>query len=170
MAASDEPQIMGPVAPATRKCMKGNKRANTKPEQVVRQMLRDLGFPGYRLQWKKCPGHPDIAYPGRKIAIFVNGCFWHRCPVCNLSTPKTNPDYWQAKFTRNVERDQRTYAALRDAGWTVVVIWEHELKKKNREEVGRFLYEVVSLDDPEKRENVIEKRAREIANPPESAS
>ena len=79
-------------------------------------------------------------------------------------------DYWQAKFTRNVERDQRTYAALRDAGWTVVVIWEHELKKKNREEVGRFLYEVVSLDDPEKRERAIEKRAREIANPPESAS
>lgn len=163
--AADEPQIMGPVAPSTRKCMKGNKRANTKPEQVVRQMLRQMGFPGYRLQWKKCPGHPDIAYPGRKIAIFVNGCFWHRCPICNLSIPKTNVDYWQAKFNRNVERDRRTYAALEEAGWTVVVIWEHELKKNNRDEVSQFLYEVVSLDDPQEREQLIRKRTCETSSP-----
>lgn len=162
MPASEQPVIMGPVAPATRKCMKGNKRSNTKPEQVVRQMLRNQGFPGYRLQWKKCPGHPDIAFPGRKIAIFVNGCFWHRCPVCNLSVPKTNVAYWEAKFARNVERDQRTYQALREEGWTVVVIWEHELKKKNRPSVEQYLYEVVSLADPQDRERVIQSHTRSL--------
>ncbi len=67
--------------------MKGNKRANTKPELLVRQRLRAAGLTGYRLEWK-VPGKPDIAFPGRKIAIFVNGCFWHRCPKCNPSQPK----------------------------------------------------------------------------------
>ena len=92
--------------------MQGNKRANTKPELLVRQRLREAGLTGYRLQWKKAPGRPDIAFPGRKIAIFVNGCFWHRCPHCNPSMPKRNTDFWIAKFKRNVERDQAAIAEL----------------------------------------------------------
>lgn len=116
-----------------RKSMQGNKRANTKPELIVRKMLRELGYPGYRLQWNKVPGHPDIVFPGRKLAILVNGCFWHRCPVCNPPDIKTHSAYWEAKFRRNVERDAQNQAALEQLGWTVVVIWEHELKKKNLE-------------------------------------
>ena len=128
-----------------RKSMQGNKRANTKPELIVRKMLRELGYPGYRLQWKKLPGHPDIVYPGRKLALFVNGCFWHRCAVCNPPTIKTHSEYWEAKFRRNVERDAQNYAAIKELGWRVEVIWEHELKKQNldatRKRLARILEE-----------------------------
>ena len=116
---------------AIRKSMKGNKRANTKPELLVRQRLRAAGLTGYRLQWAKAPGRPDIAFPGRKIAIFVNGCFWHRCPHCHPSVPKRNTAFWEAKFRRNVERDRAAVAALEEAGWTVITIWECELKRTN---------------------------------------
>ena len=114
---------------AIKKSMKGNKRADTKPEMLVRQRLREVGLTGYRLQWKKAPGRPDIAFPGRKIAIFVNGCFWHRCPHCNPSTPKRNVEFWQAKFKRNVERDARAIDELKEMGWAPITIWECELKR-----------------------------------------
>ena len=127
--------------------MQGNKRRDTTPELKVRAMLRELGYPGYRLDWKKAPGHPDVAYPGRRIAIFVMGCFWHRCPTCNLPEPKSNAQYWHAKFARNVERDAKTKTALEDAGWKVVVIWEHQLKKRELETTRRFLYEQVKRED-----------------------
>ena len=111
------------------KSMQGNKRANTKPELVVRERLRAAGLGGYRLQWK-VPGHPDIAWPGKRVAIEVRGCFWHRCPHCNPSTPKKNTDYWQAKFARNIERDEENLRQLTDMGWRVHVIWECQLKKR----------------------------------------
>ena len=114
---------------AVRKSMKGNKRSNTKPELLVRARLRAAGLPGYRLQWK-VPGHPDVAWPGKRVALFVNGCFWHRCPHCKPSMPKSNVEYWVVKFERNVERDERSRAALEELGWTVHVIWECQLKKK----------------------------------------
>ena len=75
---------------------------------------------GYRVAWKKAPGSPDIAYPGRKIAIFVNGCFWHRCPHCAPSLPKRNSDFWRHKFARNEERDARKVRELEDAGWATI--------------------------------------------------
>ena len=145
--ADAAPSPFGEVSAATRKCMQGNKRRDTSPELKVRRMLRDLGFPGYRLDWKKAPGHPDIAYPGRKIAIFVHGCYWHHCPVCNLPVPKKNPAYWEDKFRRNQERDERTRAALEADGWKVAVIWEHQLKKTELESTERYLYEIVRWDD-----------------------
>lgn len=113
---------------ATTKVMKSNKRANTKPEMLVRKKLWEAGLRGYRLQWKTA-GRPDIAWPGKKVAIFVNGCFWHRCPKCDLPIPKSNVEYWVVKFETNVERDQRKIRELEEAGWTVHVIWECELKK-----------------------------------------
>ncbi len=94
------------VSEATRHVMQANKSKNTKPELKVRAALRAAGLPGYRLHWKAAPGKPDICYPGRKVAIFVNGCFWHRCPYCALSTPKTNVEFWTAKFERNRARDR----------------------------------------------------------------
>ncbi len=125
--SADERELVRRRA-AIKKSMHGNKRANTKPELIVRQRLRAAGLTGYRLQWK-VPGKPDIAFPGRKIAIFVNGCFWHRCPHCNPSMPKRNVEFWQKKFTRNVERDQAAVDELKRMGWTPITIWECQLKR-----------------------------------------
>ena len=113
---------------AVHKSMQGNKRKDTKPELLVREKLREAGLGGYRLQWK-VPGHPDIAWPGKRVAVEVRGCYWHRCPHCNPSTPKKNVPYWEAKFARNVQRDAENLAALEAMGWRVHVIWECELKK-----------------------------------------
>ena len=113
---------------AVHKSMQGNKRANTKPELLVREHLRKAGLTGYRLQWK-VPGHPDIAWPGKRVALEVRGCFWHRCPHCNPSTPKKNTEYWEAKFARNTERDEENVRKLEEMGWRVHVIWECQLKK-----------------------------------------
>lgn len=127
-------------SPEKNRSMQGNKRRDTKPELIVRGLLREIGHSGYRLQWKKVPGRPDIAYPGKKIAIFVNGCFWHRCPKCDLPLPKSNQDFWKAKFRRNIERDQRKINELEAQGWTVHVIWECELKdrKEAQHRVAQF--------------------------------
>ena len=137
----------GVVSAATHKSMQGNKRRDTKPEVLVRRMLREMGFPGYRCDWRKAPGRPDVAFVGRKLAIEIRGCFWHRCPVCSLSVPKKNLDYWEAKFARNVERDEQNLAALEAAGWKVLVLWEHQLKKKELPATRRLLYEFVRRED-----------------------
>lgn len=132
---------------AIRKSMKGNKRADTKPEMLVRQKLREAGLPGYRLQWK-VPGRPDIAYPGRKVAIFVNGCFWHRCPHCNPSMPKRNVEFWEAKFRRNTERDAAALAELAAMGWTAVTIWECELKRDRIDATMQRVVDTVRTAQP----------------------
>ena len=126
--------------------MQSNKRANTKPELLVRQRLREAGLTGYRLQWK-VPGRPDIAWPGKKVAIMVNGCFWHRCPHCKLPMPKSNIEYWTIKFEKNVERDARNLKALREAGWKVHIIWECQLKKKEIEPNLALIRETLSLPE-----------------------
>ncbi len=127
-------RIVAPKASsyAVHKSMQGNKRKDTKPELLVRQRLREAGLGGYRLQWK-VPGRPDVAWPGKKVALFINGCYWHRCPHCNLSLPKKNTEYWVAKFKRNQERDAKNLAALHEAGWKTHVVWECELKKGREE-------------------------------------
>lgn len=115
-------------SPATRRTMQANRAKDTSPEVKLRRLLREAGYPGYRLHWKKAPGRPDIAYPGRRIAIFVNGCFWHRCPHCNPPLPKSNTEFWAAKFAANKERDARKTRELEAAGWTVFTIWECEIR------------------------------------------
>jgi len=117
-----------PESEVTSRVMSANRPKDTKPELLMRWALRQVGISGYRLHWKNTPGRPDIAYPGRKIAIFVNGCYWHRCPRCNLSLPKSNTEWWRAKFEGNKERDKRKKLALEEVGWKVFVIWECELK------------------------------------------
>ena len=134
VGAPDERRAKLAPPPATnehvRKSMQGNKGKNTKPEMLVRARLRAAGLTGYRLQWK-VPGRPDIAWPGKRVALFINGCFWHRHEGCPYATtPKSHVEYWVVKFNRNVERDERNLQALREAGWTVHVVWECQLKKK----------------------------------------
>lgn len=115
---------------AVRHSMQGNRSKNTKPELLMRHALRERGLTGYRLQWKGASGRPDVAFPGRRVAVFVHGCFWHRCPYCHPSEPRSNVEFWQAKFERNQQRDQRNIHELVERGWTVVVVWECRLKKQ----------------------------------------
>ncbi len=133
---------------AVRHSMQGNRSKNTKPELLVRRCLREAGLTGYRLQWKGAAGRPDIAFPGRRVAIFVHGCFWHRCPYCNPSEPRSNVDFWNAKFRRNQERDRRDCQALLEAGWTVIVVWECRLKKHRVRRTMEAITSEVSLTDP----------------------
>lgn len=134
------------VSEATRKSMQGNKGKNTKPELLMRRELRAAGYTGYRIHWKKAPGKPDIAFPGRKIAIFVHGCFWHHHEGCHYATmPASNTEFWQAKFERNRQRDERVTAQLEAEGWKVIVIWECELKGDAMARTGEYLYSVLSV-------------------------
>ncbi len=129
----DVPILLGPSPKASSKnvskVMKGNKAKNTKPELLLRKALWTANIRGYKLDWKKVPGSPDIAFPGKKIAIFVNGCFWHRCPICDLSLPKTNTEFWKNKFIKNVERDKLKIKRLKELGWSTLTIWECQIKK-----------------------------------------
>jgi DNA mismatch endonuclease (patch repair protein) len=101
---------------------------NTGPELAVRRLLTSLGL-RYRLHRRDLPGAPDIVLPGRKLALFVHGCFWHGhdCPR-GARAPKTNEGYWRAKIARNVARDAASLAALGQLGWRAEVIWECDLK------------------------------------------
>ena len=108
--------------------MSQNKAKNTKPELNLRRSLYADGVRGYRLNWKKAPGTPDIAFPGKKIAIFINGCYWHRCPHCELPLPKTNKEFWEEKFDKNIKRDIKKEKELLDLGWIVLVFWECKIK------------------------------------------
>ena len=110
------------VSLATRHVMQANRSVDTKPELRVRQALRERGLPGYRLHWKKAPGRPDVCYPGRRLAIFVNGCYWHHCAWCQMALPKSNVEFWRQKFARNRARDVRDANRLASAGWTVLVV------------------------------------------------
>ena len=108
--------------------MRRVKGRDTTPELTVRRALTRLGA-RYRLHRKDLPGKPDIVMPGRRLAIFVHGCFWHGHDCARgARVPKQNRDYWVAKVARNVARDARTREALGVAGWRVETIWECELK------------------------------------------
>jgi len=109
--------------------MRANKARDTKPELCLRKALRRRGVPGYRLHWGKAPGKPDISYPGRRLAIFVHGCFWHRCPHCSLPLPKSHVDFWRKKFDNNRERDNRKLEALQRHGWKALVFWECQINR-----------------------------------------
>jgi DNA mismatch endonuclease (patch repair protein) len=101
---------------------------NTKPEIVVRRLLCEMGL-RYRLHRTDLPGTPDIVMPGRKVAIFVHGCFFHmhKCRYGRV-VPATNPEFWQTKRSGNAARDRRNARQLRKLGWQVVTMWECETK------------------------------------------
>ena len=103
---------------------------NTRPEIIVRKFLHSKGF-RYRIHVKEIPGKPDLANKAKKIAVFVNGCFWHQHKNCTrASSPKSNQDYWLPKLEKNVARFNDNIAKLKMSGWKVFVIWECELKEE----------------------------------------
>lgn len=108
--------------------MRRVKGRDTTPELAVRRILRTAGI-GYRLGGCGLPGRPDLVMKGRRLAVFVHGCFWHGhdCPR-GARQPKTNPDYWIAKIGRNRARDARVQQDLAQAGWRVLTVWECDLR------------------------------------------
>lgn len=117
---------------------------NTKPEMIIRRLLCKEGLKGYRIHYT-LPGKPDIVYIKKRVVIFIDGCFWHKCPEC-FSIPKTNTDFWMEKINKNVLRDKGINKKLSDDSWTVLRFWEHEVKK-DPEGVVRKIKEILEISD-----------------------
>jgi len=126
-----------PEKEVTSMIMSRIKGKDTKPELLLRKRLWNSGIRGYRVHWKKAPGNPDICFVGKKIAVFVNGCFWHRCPYCKLKLPKSHSAYWKEKFGKNVERDKRYQRELRQQGWKSITLWECKVKKNTEKCINK---------------------------------
>jgi DNA mismatch endonuclease (patch repair protein) len=113
---------------SARRTMQANRRTNTTPERLLRSELHRRGMrfrKDLRLALDGGFVRPDIVFTRHRVAVFVDGCFWHCCPE-HLAPPKSNVDYWEAKLAGNVARDRRNDSRLRAAGWRVIRIWEHE--------------------------------------------
>lgn len=98
---------------------------HTKPELIIRKALSLAGLRGYRLHYKLI-GRPDIVFSKYKTAIFIDGCFWHKCPKCFIG-PKSNKKFWNNKIKQNTKRDQLVNKQLRLQKWNIIRVWEHEL-------------------------------------------
>lgn len=124
--------------------MRAIRDKNTKPEKIVRRLLFSEGY-RYRLNYKRLPGKPDLAFPSRRKVILVHGCFWHQhsaknCPI--RVVPSTNEDYWTPKLLRNRARDTENIEALQALGWRSLVVWECDLRlnlKASFRRMKRFL-------------------------------
>jgi DNA mismatch endonuclease (patch repair protein) len=116
------------------RCMSAIHAKNTKPELLVRHYLFSRGF-RYRLNDPRLPGHPDLVLRKYRTVVFVNGCFWHGHEGCKyFRLPQTNTEFWQAKITRNAERDKLMQKKLAVLGWHCITVWECQLKPKVREQ------------------------------------
>jgi DNA mismatch endonuclease (patch repair protein) len=115
--------------------MRANRARDTGPERALRRALRTAGHPGYRLNWRAARGRPDVAYPGRRVAVFVHGCFWHHCPRCQPRLPKSNQGFWARKFELNQARDARNRTELEACGWIVHEVWECDIRERLAEVV-----------------------------------
>ena len=124
--------------------MRRVKGRDTTPEMTVRRALTRLGA-RYRLHRKDLPGNPDVVMPGRRLALFVHGCFWHGHDCARgARVPKANREYWIGKVDRNRTRDAKSREALMALGWRVETIWECELKSE--EALGSRLKRLLSRD------------------------
>ena len=103
-------------------------RGNRTTEQAVRYRLVRAAIRGWTLHADSLPGKPDFAFERRRLAVFVDGCYWHGCPKC-YRRPESNTGYWSEKYKRNKARDRKVRAKLRRGGWKVLTIWEHEVKR-----------------------------------------
>jgi DNA mismatch endonuclease (patch repair protein) len=121
------------LSPAERSALMSRIRGkDTTPERAVRSMVHGLGY-RFRLHGRDLPGRPDLVLPRLRTVIFVHGCFWHRHARCRYATtPATRRAFWLEKFERNVERDRRTAKALRRLGWSVITVWECQLRRPEK--------------------------------------
>jgi DNA mismatch endonuclease (patch repair protein) len=118
--------------------MQANRGRDTKLELLLRRGLRDRGLRGYRTNYRVANTRVDVAFPAKMVAVLVNGCFWHHCPSCNPRLPKAHREYWRRKFSLTRARDKRVRRAVNDAGWTLVELWEHDLRDSFDEHISRI--------------------------------
>lgn len=114
-------------SPEIRRRMETTRRRDTGPESEIRRRLHAMGY-RYRVDVRpieECRSRADIVFRARKLAVFVDGCFWHGCPI-HGTWPRANAAWWKKKIRANIQRDRRTAALLRKSGWRVVRVWEHE--------------------------------------------
>jgi DNA mismatch endonuclease (patch repair protein) len=131
MGSKSDEEDAGRLDPLTKKerseRMSRVKNKDTEPEMAVRRLIYGMGY-RYRLHVSSLPGKPDLVFKGRRKVIFVHGCFWHLHDECkSYNLPKSRTDFWMPKLKRNRERDEENIAALEDAGWEVLVIWECQI-------------------------------------------
>lgn len=116
---------------------------NTKPELKIRNFLFSNKF-RYRIHNSEIPGKPDLSNKSKKIAIFVNGCFWHRHGCKKTTKPKTNIKFWKNKFDKTIERDKNNVNILNKLGWKTIIVWECEVD--NREILDRKFEGIINLE------------------------
>ena len=119
-------------------------RAESAREVAFRRAIWLEGVRGYRVH-QLLPGRPDMTFPRLRLAVFLDGCFWHRCPVCSLPAPKANAEFWHEKLTANVRRDADVRSKLEGLGWTVLTIWEHEIRPDPRPRALALAHQVRAL-------------------------
>ena len=111
--------------------MRGNRKKDTRPEVLLRAAMHRAGL-RYRtyvaIEGGGLRARADVVFPKRRLAVFVDGCFWHGCPE-HATKPRTNVDYWEAKLRGNADRDRRVDQALTASGWSVIRIWEHDVDR-----------------------------------------
>lgn len=128
--------------------MSGIRGKDTLPEMQVRRFLHRQGL-RYRLHDRSLPGAPDIVFPRHGAVVFIHGCYWHRHEGCKYaSTPASNVEFWQRKFSGNVKRDQNAIAMLLDAGWRVFVLWECGLRQSYFEHTLAWLPDAIRSNKP----------------------
>ena len=110
----------------------------SKPELLLRKLVRRASGRGLGYNVRSLPGSPDVVVRSLKVAIFMEGCLWHKCPK-HFRMPKSNVAFWEEKMRKNVARDRRNRAGLRSLGWVVWRIWEHDLKPSEASRTGRNL-------------------------------
>ena len=117
-------------------------RGNKATELILVELFRTAGLKGWR-RHAAIPGRPDFIFPKQRVAVFVDGCFWHGCAKhCRM--PASNRKYWLGKISRNIRRDRVTRKSLREKGWKVVRVWEHELKKRPQAALSRVSKALIS--------------------------
>ena len=128
------------LTPAQRKLnMSKIKGKDTLPEIKIRKLLFSNGIRGYRINYN-LPGKPDITIQRKRVAVFIDGCFWHKCPL-HFQEPDTRKEFWIKKIDRNVERDKEINRKLEETGWEVIRIWEHQV----RENPDLVVVEIIKL-------------------------
>lgn len=127
-----------------RRTMQAVHGADTGPELALRRVLYGYGLRGYRVHCRALPGRPDIAFTRKRVAIFVDGCFWHGCRRC-YRAPKSNMSYWQPKISGNRERDRRVNRRLRKDGWVVIRVWEHAVSRRSEEVALKIVQRLVQV-------------------------
>jgi DNA mismatch endonuclease Vsr len=113
-------------------------QGNRSTELKLRGALIQSGVSGWKIQPKNIDGRPDFGFPKIRVAVFVDGCFWHGCPQC-YRRPKTSRDYWDQKVARNIARDRGVIARLRRKGWSVIRLWEHDAQRSAKACVERIV-------------------------------